>query len=69
MKFTRAPLALALALLALAVPVRAQSVDLKTVLGPNNTFHDPVFGVSLRLPAGWAGPNLFDPEPKIPGGK
>ena len=54
MKIAFAPLVLVLALIALSVPARAQSVDLKTVLGPNNTFHDPVFGVSLRLPAGWA---------------
>lgn len=45
--------ALVLALFAACPSARAQTVDLKTVLGPNNTFHDPVFGVSLTLPAGW----------------
>src|SRR5690349_7772385 len=28
-------------------------VPLKQVKGPNNTFHDPEYGVSLTYPAGW----------------
>jgi hypothetical protein len=28
-------------------------VNLSDVLGPNNTFNDPVMGVSLTYPAGW----------------
>lgn len=28
-------------------------VDLKDVLGPKNSFNDPVMGVSLTYPAGW----------------
>ena len=28
-------------------------VPLKDVLGPNNTFNDPIMGVSLTYPAGW----------------
>ena len=44
---------LALLALALASVARSQAVDLKTVLGPNRSFHDSEFGVKLTYPAGW----------------
>jgi hypothetical protein len=41
------------AITALCTPGRSQDVPLKDVLGPNNSFNDSVFGVSLTYPAGW----------------
>ena len=44
------------AALALGVVGHAQDtqpVDLRKIIGPNNSFHDPVCGVSLTYPAGW----------------
>ena len=38
---------------ALCSLARSQAVDLKDFLGPNNSFHDPVFGIALTYPAGW----------------
>ena len=50
-------LLLTIAVVALSAVGRSQndnvSVDLKEVLGPNNTFHDRLMGVSLTYPAGW----------------
>jgi hypothetical protein len=36
-----------------AAVVRAQQIPLAEILGPNNTFKDPVHGVALTYPAGW----------------
>lgn len=41
------------AALALCPLARSQSVPLKEVLGPNNSFSDAKFGVSLSYPQGW----------------
>lgn len=42
------------AALAVAALGRAdEEVDLKRIVGPNNSFKDDVFGVSLTYPAGW----------------
>jgi hypothetical protein len=46
-------LLLIIGILALCALGRSQDVPLKDVLGPNNSFNDPVFGVSLTYPAGW----------------
>ena len=43
----------AFATFALCSLARSQEVDLKDFLGPNNSFHDPVFGIALTYPAGW----------------
>ena len=39
--------------LTLCLLASGQSVDLTQILGPNNSFNDPAFGVSLTYPAGW----------------
>lgn len=39
--------------LAPAPGARSQEVRVQDVTGPNNTFHDPVFDVSLTYPTGW----------------
>jgi hypothetical protein len=39
--------------LTLCLSGRSQQVALTDVLGPDNLFHDAVFGVSLKYPAGW----------------
>lgn len=44
---------LALFVLTAAAFSRAQDVPLTEVLGPNNSFKDSLFGVSLTYPAGW----------------
>ena len=47
---------LPLTLVALCAIGRSQdnvNVDMQDVLGPNNTFHDRVVGVSFTYPAGW----------------
>ena len=38
---------------ALGSLARSQEVDLKDFLGSNNSFRDPVFGISLTYPGGW----------------
>jgi hypothetical protein len=42
-----------LALLCAGTIVHGQPVKSPEVVGPNNTFHDRVFNVSLTFPAGW----------------
>lgn len=38
---------------AFASVAQAQRIPLKEILGPDNTFKDPVYGVSLSYPSGW----------------
>ena len=46
-------LAFSFAALAVVAPAQGVNVEMKDVLGPNNSFRDPVMGISLTYPPGW----------------